>query len=70
MKIKFCFPLSAERRWLFSLDQGSTYLLCQLTTYESFPLHCVTEHEVFVKMSELMKYNVPSTEDAGRVTRR
>lgn len=64
------FPFSAERRWLFSPDQGSTYLLCQLTTSERLPLHYVTKHEVFVKMSELMKYNVPSNEDADRVTRR
>ncbi|KAA8589699.1 hypothetical protein FQN60_013064 [Etheostoma spectabile] len=32
----------AKRRWLFSQDQGSTYLLCQLTMYESLPLYYVT----------------------------
>lgn len=29
----------------------------------------VTKHEVFVKFSELMKYKVVSTEDAGGVAR-
>lgn len=40
--------MPAERRWLFSQDQGSTYLLCRLTMYESSSLCYVTKHEVFV----------------------
>lgn len=43
-----CCFFSAERRWLFSPDQGSTYLLCQLMMYEGSPLFFVTKHEVFV----------------------
>ncbi|KAM7410450.1 hypothetical protein PAMA_001745 [Pampus argenteus] len=34
--------LCQQRRWLSSQDQGSTYLLYQLTMYESLPLYYVT----------------------------
>lgn len=55
---------STERRSRSLRDLGSTYLLCQPTTYEDTapPSPNVTQHEVF-KISELVKYKVSSTRD-------